>query len=303
MSRITAIVNPIAGTGARPGVGEARLATAHACFGAHGIDADIRLTEGPGHAAELARQALASGAPVVFAWGGDGTVNEIASVLAFTTTSLAVIPSGSGNGLARSLGIPSAPARAIAQALASEPHAIDVGELGGRLFFNVAGVGLDAHVAKLFDEKSGNRRGFASYIRIALPEIWRHAPVRYHVEVDDEALEGRADVLVLANGPEYGNGARIAPGAIVDDGWLDLVIVEARPAAVNLARAVRLMTGRLAHASGVRTRRYRRFTLTSTAPLAFHVDGQPDTGGRSLVGRVHPAALWVRGVPGIVRGG
>jgi len=292
--RITAIVNPIAGTGARSGAGEARTRQARAGFAAHGIEADIRLTEGPGHAADLTRQAIAAGAPLVFAWGGDGTVNEIASVLAFTQTPLALIPAGSGNGLARSLGIPRPPVRAIAHALACEPRAIDVGELGGRLFFNVAGVGLDAHVARLFDERPANPRGFGSYVTIAFREIWRHTPIEYRVRLEADVLKGRADVLVLANGPEYGNGARIAPGAVVDDGWLDLVAVEARPAATNLLRAVRLMTGSFGGASGVRTRRCRHFTLTSTAPMDFHVDGQPVTGGQSLVGRVHPAALRVR---------
>src|SRR5262245_20218832 len=104
-----------------------------------GLRAEVFLTERGGHARELATGALERGATVVVAWGGDGTVNEVAAALAFRHAALGVVPSGSGNGLARELGIPTDPAAALTIALAGRLRVIDCGELDGRLFVNVAG--------------------------------------------------------------------------------------------------------------------------------------------------------------------
>ena len=114
-----------------------------------------------------------AGARLVIAWGGDGTLNEVGSALAFTETPIALVPSGSGNGLARELGVNRRPERAISEALRAAPRAIDAGELGGRLFFNAAGIGLDAHLARCFDT-DGGRRGLAGYVRITARELWSY---------------------------------------------------------------------------------------------------------------------------------
>src|SRR5471032_153603 len=150
---IAIIINPISG-GASPEAARRRAERASAVLtssGAGGEDGEIFVTERKGHARDLAAGAVARGARLVVAWGGDGTVNEVASALAFTRATLAIVPSGSGNGLARELGIDRRPERAILQALGAKPKPIDVGELGGRMFFSVAGVGFDAHVAACFD--------------------------------------------------------------------------------------------------------------------------------------------------------
>ena len=135
---IAIIINPISG-GASPEAARRRAERASAVLTSSGEDGEIFVTERKGHARELAAGAVARGARLVVAWGGDGTVNEVASALAFTRTALAIVPSGSGNGLARELGIARRPERAILQALAATPKAIDAGELGGRMFFSVAG--------------------------------------------------------------------------------------------------------------------------------------------------------------------
>ena len=119
---------------------------------------------------------MAAKAPLVFAWGGDGTMNEIASELAFSTSALAMIPGGSGNGFARGLGVSLSPRRAIEQAVRGKERLIDAGEIGGRLFFNVAGIGFDAHVARLFNER-GLRRGFLAYVTTSLVELFGYRSV------------------------------------------------------------------------------------------------------------------------------
>ena len=118
-----------------------RWRLARTALAAGGFDATVVVTTGPGHASEATRRACAAGATLVVAWGGDGTMNEVARVLAFGPVALALVPAGSGNGLARDLGVPRDPRAALAVATAGRPWRIDVGDVNGELFFNVAGAG------------------------------------------------------------------------------------------------------------------------------------------------------------------
>src|SRR5689334_4477975 len=136
MPSVAVIINPISGTGRRPDEARRRAELAASLLDARGLDAEIFVTERPKHAHELARAAVAHGASMCIAWGGDGTINEVASALAFGPVTLAIIPSGSGNGLARELAIPLRPAEAFDVALNGREQLIDAGEIEGRLFFN-----------------------------------------------------------------------------------------------------------------------------------------------------------------------
>src|SRR5205814_8811726 len=123
--------------------------------------------ERPGHARELTEAAVARGVRLVMAWGGDGTINEVASALVFGDVPLGIVPAGSGNGLARQLSISRKPPDAIRQAIVAAPRRIDVGEIGDRLFVNVAGIGFDAYVAWKFNEEGTRRRGLMTYASIS----------------------------------------------------------------------------------------------------------------------------------------
>ena len=152
------------------------------------------MTERPGHARELAKAAVKRGVRLVMAWGGDGTINEVASALAFDEVPLGIIPAGSGNGLARELGVNLRPERAIADALAAEPRPMDVGELDGHLFVNIAGIGLDAHVASRFS--THHRRGLLGYATITAQALATYVPkhVPDHARGEaDEASRGPRD--------------------------------------------------------------------------------------------------------------
>src|SRR5207237_8453723 len=124
-----------------------------------GESADVFVTEQAGHACDLARTARAGGARLVIAWGGDGTVNEVATALAFGDVPLGIVPAGSGNGLARQLGVARRPAQAIADALHATPRRIDLGDLDGRIFVNIVRIGIVAHTASLFLRPSNATRG------------------------------------------------------------------------------------------------------------------------------------------------
>ena len=294
-ARVAVIVNPVAGSRGRRTAGHPRAALARAILAETGVAGDVHGTAGPGEAEALARAAHEAGSTLVVAWGGDGTVNEVVRALAFGPTALGLVRAGSGNGLARALGIPTDPAAALRTALTGAERPIDLGELGGRLFVSVAGLGLDAAVAAGFNARGAGRRGVWPYIRLALEALTTTPARSYTLEVDGVRRDTRALLVACANGPQYGSGARIAPQARLDDGWLDLVVVEDRPALARLAAGGRLLTGTLASAPGVWTAAFTRLEVTAAPPLAFHVDGEVVQSGPHLVARVHPGALRVRG--------
>src|SRR5262245_26150053 len=168
---MTVIINPVSGTGARVGEASRRRELASLRLQARGLVPDVQLTEAPGQARVLASAARDAGAAVVVAWGGDGTVNEVASALVGTSTALGIVPSGSGNGLARELNLPLDAAMALDVALDGRERVIDAGELDGRVFVNIAGIGLDARIAHRFAARGSRRRGFRLYVESTLREL------------------------------------------------------------------------------------------------------------------------------------
>src|SRR5215510_4208099 len=195
---VAIIINPIAG-GARPAVARSRAQLALTVVDQHGDPAEVFVTEGVGHARDLAKAAVGRGARLVMAWGGDGTINEVASTLAFGEVPLGIVPAGSGNGLARQLGISTTPADAIRRAISAEPRAIDIGEAGDRMFVNLAGIGLDAYVASLFNEP-GARRGFRTYVKLSARALLSYVPESYTITPDGAGPTCvRAVMITVAN--------------------------------------------------------------------------------------------------------
>ena len=230
------IINPISG-GARPSAARARAQLALAVVDQHGDPAEVFVTEGVGHARELAKAAVRRGVRLVLAWGGDGTINEVASALAYDEVPLGIVPGGSGNGLALELGVSLRPERAIADALQAVPRPMDMGEIDGRLFANIAGIGFDAHVASRF--ATATRRGFVGYAGITARALTGYVPRHYRITTGGVQTDARAILVTIANSAQFGNNARIAPGARVDDGELDLVVLEERSRIATLCQLPR----------------------------------------------------------------
>jgi diacylglycerol kinase (ATP) len=284
------IINPISG-GVRRAAARARAQLARTVVDARGGRVDVFVTEAVGHARELATVAVRQGARLVMAWGGDGTINEVASALAFSDVALGIIPAGSGNGLARELGVDPRPGVAIANALTAEPRLMDVGEIEGRLFVNIAGIGVDAFVASRFS--LARRRGFLGYVGLTARALVTYIPTHYRITTGGIRVDARAILVTIANSAQFGNGARIAPGALVDDGLLDLVVLEERWRLATLSQLPRLFTGTVARMRGCTIQRIREVTVEADLPMTFHVDGEPVVGGTRLRARVHPGALRV----------
>ena len=287
---IAVVINPVAGR-SRPGDARTRAELAVNVIEQYGETADVVVTERAGHARLLADAAVRRGARLVVVWGGDGTINEVASTLAFRDTPIAIIPAGSGNGLARELGVANRPEQALVDAMRAVPRSIDLGELGGRLFVNLAGLGIDAHVAWRFNQPSNGRRGFARYLGIGARALFSYAPAHYLISSSDFQRSVRAVLVAVANSAQYGNGARIAPGARMDDGELDLVIVEERSRLVTVCQTPRLFNGSVGRMPEWSSRRVRDVRFECSEPMTFHVDGEPVQGGTLITGRVHAGAL------------
>lgn len=292
---VVVIINPISGTYGHPEVARSRAELAKDLLSSTGIEHEVRITEHPGHAYELACEAVEQKTSLVFAWGGDGTMNEVGRALAFSSTTLGLIPAGSGNGLARELHIPFDPVRALKSALHGTDRTIDVGEIGGKLFFNTAGIGFDAHVTAMFNNRPKGRRGLLSYVTIAARELLSYQPEEYTITIDGETRHHPALLIALANSRQYGNGAIVAPDASLSDGHLDLVVIQTRSPLTTLWEARRLFNGTIANSTNVEMRRITQVTITGQRLLCLQVDGEPVTNAEvSLTVRLHPSALRVR---------
>jgi diacylglycerol kinase (ATP) len=291
---VLAIINPISGAGANPAAAVERTALLRAEAERRGITLDVHLTERAGHARELAQRAAAANASLVIVWGGDGTINEAGSALLHTRTTLGVVPAGSGNGLAAALGVPRTPREAVLVALGGRERVIDAGTIAGRPFFNIAGIGFDAHVARLFNARGTGRRGGWPYVVIGVREGCRYCSRRYDIELDGSSRHVNALLISFANGREYGMGARIAPGAELDDGLLDLTVVEERSVLARFWHARHLALGTPHLAPSVTVQQVARATIRAPGEIEFHVDGEPGVAERTVEVGVEKAALRVR---------
>ena len=184
--RALVVINPASGP-TRPRDPGAWRALATETLAGCGVESEVAITAGPGDARHLPARAQQDGVELVIAWGGDGTVNEVASALARTSTALGIVPAGSGNGLARELGIPRRLTEALGVAVRGQRRRIDGGRLGDAWFFNVAGVGLDAAIARRLTAP-GARRGLAGYVLATLAELPRRRSERLALSIDGAAL-------------------------------------------------------------------------------------------------------------------
>ena len=290
---VVAIVNPISGVGANPRAAAERAALLREAARKRGLNLEIEFTSRGGHARELAESAVRGGATLVVVWGGDGTLNEAGSALIGTDAVLGLVPAGSGNGLAAALEVPRDPLAALAAAFDGSPRAIDVGVMAGRPFFNIAGVGFDARVARLFNARAPGRRGGWPYVVIGVREGCRYRGAEYTLELDGSTQNVRAFLISFANGREYGIGARIAPDARLDDGVLDVTVVEDRAILTRFWHARHLALGTPHLAPSVKAHRASHAVVETSGPIEFHVDGEMGIAEDRIEVRLLPSALRV----------
>ncbi len=282
--KILFIINKFAGTRFTPLIAE-QIAAAGEKYNAHCM---TEFTQAPGHATELAASANRDAVDAVVAVGGDGTINETARGLLISKIPMGIIPRGSGNGLARHLGISISVDQALQNIFEGEPLPMDTFTLNGKLSLNVSGVGFDGHIANLFGGKT--RRGLAGYATLTMSEYLRFGEFNATVTAGNAQWKTRSFVLAIANSSQYGNNAYIAPAASVTDGMLNLAILRKVPA-YRLDFVYSFFNRTIDQSEYCEVRPLESFRIETETDIPFHVDGEPCGTARSFDIAINPAAL------------
>ncbi len=221
--KILFIANPISGFGT-----SSRLESIIEKNLDHNIfDYELRFTERKDHARELSAEAVRKKTPIIVAVGGDGTINEVANSLVGSSSALGIIPRGSGNGLARHLGIPLNSAKAVYSLNKAQELQIDTCTLADQFFINVAGTGFDAQVSKVFEQEKV--RGFFTYAKCMFTQFRNFKPAQLQIKGENLFRDEKYFIVAVANSSQYGNNAYIAPFASMGDGFFDLVLIKPFP--------------------------------------------------------------------------
>lgn len=248
----------------------------------------IVFTNGAMHASEMAAEAVGK-YDFVIAVGGDGTVNEIASSIVGTDIVFGIIPFGSGNGLARFLGVPMGTADAIKTLNQQHVEVIDAAKLNGQWFFNMAGMGFDAHISEVFSHDK--KRGFGAYIKSSFREITNYKAQAYQIEIDGVAYKRDAFMLSFANSSQYGNNAHISPHASVQDGLLDVCIIKQFPLWRFIEMGIRMVTKTADKTKYVEIIRGKNIMVERGTAGPVHLDGEPQIMGTHAEINVVPSSL------------
>ena len=269
MKNIAFIVNPISGTKAKNRVTK----LIRELLDPQLFSPTVVVTEYAGHATQLAQQFALEGYYAVIAVGGDGTVNEVANGLVGTNTALGIVPNGSGNGFARHLDISTRMNRAIEMLNSSEVINVDYGMVNDKKFFSTCGVGFDALVAVQFNE--GKSRGLKTYVQNTLQSLFNYKPETYHILGEDIDVTTEAFLITFANAGQWGYDAYIAPKASVQDGLMDIAIVNKFPLSAAPKLALNLFTHNIDENFYMNTVRSKAITLVRENAGAIHIDGDP----------------------------
>lgn len=266
--RAVLLVNPAAGRGR----GERFLERFQAPTG---VDLEVCVTQSRSDLIERSARATQEGTDRLIIAGGDGSLHLALPALAGTTCALGIVPTGRGNDLARVLGVPREPLGALRLALTAPVRRIDLGRASGRVYASVAGVGFDGEVAALAARPPRFIRGAAVYPYSVLRVLGSFVSPRLRVDHDEGFFEGRAMMALAANAPAYGGGMRVAPDAKLDDGLLDLVVVEHLTLRRALALFPRVYRGTHVRDPAVHVVRTRRAEVVSDRPMVPFADGEP----------------------------
>jgi diacylglycerol kinase (ATP) len=285
--KIRFIINPKSGTGAKDDL-VIRID--------HYIDKsiftpEVAYTKAAGHATELAAEAVEKKYDVVVAVGGDGSVNETATALVHTDTALAIVPMGSGNGMARHLKIPVDVAKSLRLINKGKIETIDTIKANERFCIGTIGVGFDAYIAHLFS--NAKKRGYSTYVKLVLAEFSSYKVKHFSILADGKQIEKDCFLLTFANSSQFGNNAVIAPFADVKDGRIEISMLKRFPVFSAPALIYKLMN------DSIHTSRYfegesaANIILKNQIDLQGHIDGEPVIFSGDLTIKTDPLSLKV----------
>ncbi|WKK58483.1 diacylglycerol kinase family protein [Sphingobacterium sp. BN32] len=283
--RILFVVNPISGGKKKTAFNKQVLEVLDLTR----FEPTFKTTNHVNHAYELATQAIEEKYDAVIAVGGDGTINEIGSALAGTDTPLGIIPEGSGNGLALYLGIPMNESAALRRLNRFDSVAVDCAKVGEDRFFNIAGLGFDASVSDKFANETF--RGPVGYLRTAINVLSKYKPKKYKLTIDGEEYEREAFMISVANSPQYGNNAYIAPNASITDGLLDVCIVHKFPLYTLPMMIFHLFNKTADQSEYVEIIPGKHIVIEQEGKDPVHLDGEPKELGQRIEIEVMERAL------------
>jgi YegS/Rv2252/BmrU family lipid kinase len=284
MQKILFIVNPIAGSGRKKNIPE----LINDYIDKNTFKYEIRFWEKWDDVSSLVKKGIEENFDIFAAIGGDGTVNEVAKSIIGTNKILAIIPSGSGNGIARHLKIPINTKRAIAIINKFKPTRHDTAQINNTPFLMCAGCGFDAHVAHLFSKSK--KRGFQSYIKIIVQEFAHYKPQKFNINIDGKEFTKEAFLISVANCSQFGNNAWIAPEANSADGLLNITLIQPFLPIKAPALVQRLFLKTIHQSKYVETYTGKHIRINQEHTIAQY-DGEAFEAGQNIDIHIQPSSL------------
>ncbi len=286
--KIFLIINKYAGHG----LGEKSVKSVIPFLKKHGCTVEYSFTSHPGHATELAARASAGGFDLVVAVGGDGTVNEVAQGLIGTRTAMGIIPMGSGNGLARELGISMNMLKSARTLISGVNLQLDVCKLNDQRFLCTSGIGFDAMIA--YKMSKAATRGFLKYVQLVIQESIFFKPLDVKMKIDGVRIEEPVFLITFANASQFGNNAFIAPAASMTDGLIDVVVVRKFAKIWMPVFGVALFTKFIPKLPFVDSYKAKQIELELAETPYYHFDGEPGTLSIPAKISLDEKKIWVR---------
>lgn len=253
---------------------------------------EYSFTDHPGHATVLAKKAVQEDFQLVVAIGGDGTVNEVAQGLIGSNVSMGIIPMGSGNGLARELGISMNMKKSAGTLVDGRNLQLDVCKLNDQRFLCTSGIGFDAMIAEKMSKASS--RGFLKYLQLVIQESISFKPVPVKMKIDGIPIQEQIFLVTFANATQFGNNAFIAPGASMTDGLIDVVVVKKFSKIWMPVFAIALFSKLIPRLPFVDCYKARHIDLEMAGTFYFHFDGEPGKLTIPAQVKLDREKIWVR---------
>ena len=283
--KVDFIVNPFAGTSLKENIGD----TIPKFLNTEIYDFEVFFTEYAGHGKELAQKMVSGNTDIIVAFGGDGTVNEVASAVTCSEKVFALIPGGSGNGFSMHLGLGRSIKKALTTINDHDIKRIDTCLLNGQFYINVAGLGFDARVAYLTREN--NVRGFWQYFTTTIREAKNYKGHNMKIDIDGKQLDGRYVAAVVANASRYGYNFTIAPTAQLTDGVLDVMLIHEASVFRYFLNAYRFLNKTLHKSKLTDSYTGKHIKIHSEDPLHYHLDGEGKETQQSFEFEIVPESL------------
>ena len=254
-------------------------------------DYTITFTEYGGHAVELTKQAIDNQYDIIVAVGGDGTINEVATTMIGASQTFAIVPYGSGNGLARHLHLPLKPKKVITEVINKGVKSkIDTASMNGVPYISIAGVGFDAIIADFFAKDP--KRGIKTYVKLVTKEYLHFQPEKYHLILDDVVeIDCEPLFISFANSNQFGSNAVVSPTASLNDGLLDVCIFK-KPSFLQVPIiAERLLTKRIDRTRIVDIHKAHKIKVIREKEEIANIDGEAKMMPKDVVVEIYPLSL------------